>query len=214
MENSEAPPTPQPCGLDCSCNNKKGIATKTKLILFCIIIVCAGAVLANSIIKRSRQAHVPIKADYASALASNTSQAIKMDSLSERNIEKARGSFIPLPSLSSLDTVAIGYDGVFILLIKNESDKTPTMTKEITDAIGTIGAQGIRMGAFQLAVGTQNFEALNAQLPSPGVVIIMKGRGMRGVAGGDITQTKLLQACVAAMMPSGCGPGACRKRCN
>ena len=151
-----------------------------------------------------------MNADYASALASNAPQPIKKDTLSGNNGEKSISFFIPLPSLSSLDTIARGYDGVFILLSRNEAEKTSAMTKEINDAINAIGVQGVRMGAFQLAPATPDFKLLNAQLPSPGVVVIMKGKGMRGVAGNDITQTKLLQACIAAMVPSGCGPGACR----
>jgi hypothetical protein len=191
------------------------------MIFFSIIIFCAGAVLANSLIRKSRQPQMAAKADYASALASNCNSIVKKDSLTKVNTEQSSGAYIPLPSLASLDTVATGYDGVFILLIKSEAEKIPAMTKEIKDAINAIAVHGIRMGAFRLAAGTQEFDIFNAQLPSPGVVVIMKGRGMRGVSGGDITQTKLLQACVAAMLPSGCGPGACqsgsascKKPCN
>jgi hypothetical protein len=186
------------------------LSTRTKIILFSLIILCAGAVLVNSLIRKSRQPHIAEKTDYASALASNSAQTVKKDTLAKANTQQTSGAFIPLPSLSTLDTIATGYDGVFILLIKNEAEKTPAMEKEIKDAINAITVQGVRMGAFQLAAGTKEFEMLNSQLPSPGVVIVMKGRGMRGVSGGDITQTKLLQACVAAMMPSGCGPGACK----
>jgi hypothetical protein len=209
QENSSPQPA-QSCGPECSCNEKKGLSTRTKTILFCLIIICAGAVLASALIRKSRQPQIPAKADYASALASNSGPLIKKDSLTKVNTEQSSGAYIPLPSLASLDTVATGYDGVFILLIKNEAEKTPAMTKEIKDAINAIAVQGVRMGAFQLAAGTQEFDMFNAQLRSPGLVVIMKGRGMRGVSGGDITQTKLLQACVAAMMPSGCGPGACK----
>lgn len=209
QENS-TPQPPQPCDPKCSCNEKKGMSARTKMILFSIIILCAGAVLANSIIRKSRQPQEPAKASFASALASNSSMSIKKDSLSGQKTEKTGESFIPLPSLLSLDTLAYAFDGVFILLLKNESEKTQSMIKEIKDAINAIAVHGVRIGAFQLAGGTQDFTSLNAQLPSPGVVVVMKGKGMRGVSGNDITQTKLLQACVAAMLPSGCGPGACK----
>ena len=46
----------------------------------------------------------------------------------------------------------------------------------------------------------------SAQLKPPGVVVILKGRGMRGVQGADITETKLLQAYMAAMQPTSCCP--------
>jgi len=208
------PKQPQSCGPECSCNEKIGLSARTKMILFCIIVFCAGAILANSIIRRSHQTQEPAKADYASALASNPAPFIKKDSLSGVKVKKPAESFILLPSLSSLDQLAAAYDGVFILLIKNETEKTQSMIKEINDAINAMAARGIRMGAFELAGGTQEFAMLNAQLPSPGVVAIMKGSGMRGVSGNDITQTKLLQASVAAMLPSGCGPGACKTPCK
>jgi flagellar basal body-associated protein FliL len=208
------PEQPQSCGPECSCNKKKGLSANTKMILFIIIIVCAGAVLANSIIRRAHQTKEPAKSDYASALADNQSPIIKKDSLSEITAKEPGESFIPLPSLSALDQLAAAYDGVFILLIKNETEKTQSMTKEIKDAINAIAGQGLRMGAFQLAGETPEFAMLNAQLPSPGVVVIIKGKGMRGVSGNDITQNKLLQACFAAMLPSGCGPGACKTPCK
>jgi hypothetical protein len=212
-ENS-LPKQPQSCGPECSCNEKKGLSAKTKMLLFSIIIICAGAVLANSIIRKSHLAKKPAKAAYASALASNQSLLIKKDSLSEIKTEEPADFFIPLPSLSSLNQLAAVYDGVFILLIKNETEKSQPMTKEIKDAINTLAARDIRMGSFQLAGGTQDFAMLNSQLLSPGVVVIMKGSGMRGVSGNDITQAKLLQASVAAMLPSGCGPGACKTPCK
>ncbi len=181
-----------------------------KAILFCVIVVCAGAVLAKSIIRKSHKAQEPAKANYAATLSSNSSPIIKKDSLSSITTEKPAESFIPLPSLSALDQLAAGYDGVFVLLIKKEAEKTEAMIKEVKDAINAIAVQGVRMGAFQLNSGAQEFSMLTAQLPPPGVLVIMKGRGIRGVTGNDINQPKLLQACIAAMLPSGCGPGSCR----
>jgi hypothetical protein len=118
-----------------------------------------------------------------------------------------------LPSLESLDTVAVNYDGVLILMVKSEAETTKAITQEIGNAAATITAKGLRMGTFQLAPVSPEFESLITQVPSPGVIVVVKGRGMRAVAGTNITRTNLLQACIAAMGPSGCG-SQCGTKCG
>jgi hypothetical protein len=75
---------------------------------------------------------------------------------------------------------------------------------EIAASKNAITERGTRMGAFQLSSTAQDFAMLSAQLQPPGVVIIVKGRGMKGVSGADINQTKLLQAFMGAMQPTSC----------
>jgi len=48
------------------------------------------------------------------------------------------------------------------------------------------------MGTFQLSSDAQDFAMLSAQLQPPGVVVMIKGRGMKGVQGADINQTKII----------------------
>ena len=145
MENKTQQQNPQQCGPNCDCKTEKGMSQRTKIILLSVIIICAGAVLAAAIVRKSRQ---------------------------------------PAPSPSA------GY------------------------AANAIATQGMRMGVFQLASGTPDFELINSQLPSPGVLVVVKGRGMRGVAGKNITKTNLLQACVAAMQPSSCCPAGGNRVCK
>jgi hypothetical protein len=198
------------CGPDCTCIDNKGMSMKAKTILFFIIIVFAGAVLTNSIIRKARRSQAPANGTYASAICANAGQSIKKESLPSADSQKTGISITKLPSLSFLDDLAKVYDGAFILLLKDEPEKNRLMTNEVNGAMNAIGLQGVRMCAFQLEGGTQDFNMINSQLPAPSVLVIMKGKGMRGVAGGDIAQPKLLQACLAAMLPPGCGPGSCR----
>lgn len=108
----------------------------------------------------------------------------------------------------------LGSGGVFILVVKSDTEKTPAIAQEISYAANAIATQGMRMGVFQLASGTQDYEFINSQLPSPGVVVVIKGRGMRAVAGKNITKTNLLQACIAAMQPSSCCPAGGNRVCK
>jgi hypothetical protein len=62
------------------------------------------------------------------------------------------------------------------------------------------------MGAFQLNREAPDYTTITGQMTPPGVLVVVKGKGMRGVQGSDITETKLLQAYMAAMQPTSCCP--------
>jgi hypothetical protein len=210
-KNSSSSP---PCGPDCSCKTEKGLSVRTRLILVSLIVVCAGAAIAAALVRKSQQTPVPPSSSYSSALSITSAAQVKTDSSSQPAVLNKTVSFEKLSSLGSLDSMASNYDGVFILLVKNETQKTPAIAQEIGIAAAAITGRGLHMGVFQLAAGTPDFESLASKIPSPGVVVVVKGRGMRAVAGADITRTNLLQACVAATQPSGCcaagGNHACR----
>ncbi len=210
-------PESQQCGPDCACKDEKGLSKRTKIILLAAIILCAGAALTSAIVRKSSQAQAPTASSYASALSLKSSAApARADSTSGAGDTAKAISFAMLPSLASLDTLAANFDGVFILMVKSEAEKTKAIAQEIGCATTTITAKGMRMGAFQLSAGTPEFASLSAQVPSPGVIVVVKGRGMRAVAGTNITRTNLLQACIAAMQPSSCcsagGNGSCCKK--
>jgi hypothetical protein len=214
VENKVDQPEPQECGPDCACKTEKGLSRRTKVILLAVIIICAGAVLASSIMRKSRQAKTPAASSYASALSLKSVTPVKTDSTSGAGDTGKAISFAMLPSLESLDTLAVNFDGVFILMVKSEAEKSKAITQEIGNAAATITAKGMRMGAFQLAAGSPEFESLSTQVPSPGVIVVVKGHGMRAVAGNNITRTNLLQACIAAMQPSGCCPAGGNRVCK
>jgi len=197
------------CGPDCSCNPKKGLSIQVKLILLAIIILGAGAVLTASLIKKSHMAAAtkPSTGYAVSAFQTQSPLApsiVKKDTSGSSVDDTQLVSFKPLASISALNDVAQHDDGVFILLVKNEADKTPNLVKEITETKKAIATRGIRMGTFQLAGNAPEFAVFSAQLPPPGVVVIVKGKSMRGVQGADINKTKLLQAFIAASQASSC----------
>lgn len=204
MDTSKEDSTSSPCGLGCSCNANKGPSVQVKLI---VIIVVAGAVLATSLVKKSRlNASTKPATGYAVEAfgAQAASSVVKKDTSVSTVADMQVVSFKPLASISALNTVALDVDGVFILMVKNEAENTPFIVKEITETIKTIIAHGVHMGIFQLANDAPEYATLSVQVPPPGVIVIIKGRSMRGVQGADINKSKLLQAFMAAMQPASC----------
>ena len=207
------------CGTDCTCNTQKGSPGKFKLLLFLAIFIVAGTVLGNSILKKSRMATKTASIGYSTALTLDpeaSSPDVQKNSTTGKEVQLA--SLAQLPSLSSLDNVAQEFDGVFILLASYDSEVTPAILKEITTASNAIASQGLRMGSFRLNSDAPDFASIGSQLPPPGILVAMKGRGMRGISCANVTQDKLLQTCIAAMnggggcCPSGrptpgCSPG-------
>jgi hypothetical protein len=216
MDNSGQKPGSQPCGPECACNSsKKGMSTRTKTICMGIIIIVAGVVLGNSLIRKSRSAVPAPKPGYSSALSIKTSSSGTQQSpATETKPAMENISLAPLASLASLDTVAREVDGVFILLVNSDAEKTQVIQQEISAAANAITSRGTRTGIFRLAKTAPDFTALTTQMPAPCVLVIVKGRGMRGVPGNEITQTKLLQAWFAAMQPSACCPAGSKRVCK
>lgn len=197
------------CGPGCSCNTKRGLSLQVKLVLLAVIILGAGAVLTASLIKKSHAAaSAKSSTGYAvSALQTQSPLAasmVKKDTSGSSVDDTQLVSFKPLASISALNDVAQDVDGVFILMVKNEADKTSAIVNEVTAAKKAIATRGIRMGAFQLSSDAPEFAVFSAQLTPPGIVVIVKGKSMRGVQRADINKTKLLQAFIAASQASSC----------
>jgi hypothetical protein len=74
-------------------------------------------------------------------------------------------------------------------------------------AARTIEAKGIKCGLFTLKAGSADYDQIAKQMSVPGVLALVKGRGMSAVSG-EVTEAKLLQGYVAASSASKCGPGA------
>ncbi len=196
-EKNERDPTAS-CGPDCACNTKTKEFSRLKIILLAIIIIVAGAALGQSLIRKAHAATVPSPTGYSASLSLNPPQEKKQSDPSQPE------AFIPLESISSLNTVAQDMGGVFVLLVDNDAGKTPAIVKEISVARDAIASRGMRIGLFQLNRNSQDFAMASSQLKPPGVLVLVKGKGMRGVRGDEITQRNLLQAFMAAMQPSGC----------
>ena len=181
-----------------------------KIVVCILIVVAAGVVLARSVISKSNSATDQIQQSFAAIqpeAKADTSSALNATAKSDKAAPTLWGP--ELDSLASLNQVAASSDAVFVFLAADDQQANQTVTKEIDAAAKKIQAGGVLVSAFRLNKGAQNYAQVASQLSLPCVLAMVKGRGVSGVSG-QITETKLIQAFVAASRPaSGCGPSGC-----
>ncbi|NLF18961.1 MAG: hypothetical protein GX595_17155 [Lentisphaerae bacterium] len=120
-------------------------------------------------------------------------------------------------AISDLNRLAADQTGVFVFVPSRKADAAPPPKAPMEAAARTISAQGNKIGLFTLKVGTSDYEQIAMQVVAPGVLALAKGGGMKAVSG-EITETKLVQAFVAASSAGGgcgpasggCGPSGCK----
>lgn len=218
-------------GGDCCSPAASGAGKKWKMVVFLVIVVATGAVLARSLIRRSDSATDQTQQSFAAiqpeeaplpgtAIKAQTPTTSKNGSESasapsdttkeDMPVKAAPALWGPeLDSLASLNKAATNSDAVFILLAGDESQGSQTISKEIEAAAQKIQSAGVRVSAFSLKKGTQSYVQVAGQFSVPCVLAMVKGGGASGVSD-PITETKLIQAFVAASRPSsGCGPAGC-----
>jgi hypothetical protein len=112
-------------------------------------------------------------------------------------------------AFSELNTVAAKSDAVFVYLLgKEETSVNAATTQAMQAAVQTIEAKGTTCAIFTLKAGSPDYASLASEVSRPGVLAMVKGKGMNAVAG-EITETKLVQGYVAASSAGGCGSGEC-----
>lgn len=203
---------------------------KWRTVMFVVIVVAAGAVLGRSLLNKSNssagqeeQAFAAIQPATDSDTPSSSDSATKVQNPATTGISEntAKVSDTPsqdlsvkpastlwgpeLDSFASLNKAAMNSNGVFLLLAADDEQANQDITAQIEAAAKKIEAGGMRVSAFRLKKGTQNYTQVASQLSVPCVLVMVKGAGASGVSG-EINETKLIQAFVAASRPSGCCP--------
>jgi hypothetical protein len=224
---------PQPCcdGGSCCPSGSDGANKSWKIVVFILIVVAAGGVLARSIIRKSdisaeqgqdtfaaiqpvgiqdaSQPEAEAKTqDPAAAKSDTETPAVVKEDISDRASPALWGP--ELDSLALLDKVAAGSDAVFILLAAEDQQGNQAAIKQIEAAARKIQTGGTTISAFRLEQGAPNFANFAEQLSVPSVLAMVKGAGMSAVSADQITEMKLVQAFVAASRPSAgcCPPGS------
>ena len=229
---------PQSCsdGGSCCPSGSDGAGKNWKMVVFILIVIAAGAVLARSIIRKSDSATEqrqgtfaaiqpefiqdipsPLKAEATTqdltASRGNTATPAVAKEKTEGDVS-AKASLVlwesELDSLVSLNKVAADIDAVFVLLAAENQQDIQTITNEIEAAAKKIQAGGISISAFRLKQSAPNYANLTKQLSAPCVLAMVKGGGLSGISADQITETKLVQAFVTASRPSSscCPPGS------
>lgn len=222
----------QPCcsGGDC-CPPASGSGGKWRIVVFVAILVAAGVVLARSLLNKSdssagqeEQAFAAIQPAIGSDSPSsagtvteaNKPAATRDDAENAANPGIMTGQDVPvkavsvlwgpeLDSFASLNKAAVNSNGVFLLLAADDEQANQSIVTQIEAAAKKIEAGGMHVSAFRLKKGTQNYAQVATQFSVPCVLAMVKGAGASSVSG-EITETKLIQAFVAASRPSGCCP--------
>jgi hypothetical protein len=114
-----------------------------------------------------------------------------------------------IAELSELNGVAADTFGVFVFLPGKGETASKAPMAQMRGAARTIEPQlrGGKIGMFALKAGSRDYEQVASQMAVPGVLAMVKGKGMSATSG-DITETKLVQALVAASSAGGCGPAS------
>ena len=210
---------PSTSGDSTCCSPASGSYSKRKLVVFAIIVVAAGMILARSLMKESTDAGDDTQQLFAaigqgknceSSPQINAVTNVATSDKTEPTLWRAE-----LDSLASLNKVATDADGVFVLLAAEDQQGSQTITKEIEVAAKKIQSNGSRICAFRLKKDAPDYAQLAKQFSVPCVLAMVKGCGMSAVSG-EINEAKLVGAFVTASRPSsGCCPsGAGQSDCK
>ena len=191
------------CGPGCGCH-AAGSGGKTRWIVGAIILVAAGVLAARAVVKNSAPACKPASNDFA---------ALAFPALTHKPVAAVASTgavaVAEIGALNDLNMVAVGTDGVFVYLPGTNGISTNVPAAQIRDAAKTIEVQArIKIGFFTLKADSADYAQLAGQMAVPGVLAMVKGRGMAPVFG-TITEATLIQGFVAASSAGGCGAGGC-----
>jgi len=217
------------CGAGCACHTG-GASGKTKMLICGAVLLVAAVLVVKAVTKTSDTVTkapatgfaVPVgaaTAGSATELAPATgSTAVTPPAAAAESAQATGAAATTAPAAKSvgtmistlmeLNTVAISSDAVFVYLPGNEANATNGPTTALEAAVRTIGTQGAKCALFTLKPGSPDYSKLGPQTVVPGVLAMVKGKGMSAVSG-EITETKLVQGYVAAASAGGCGPSGC-----
>ena len=195
------------CGPGCDCGTT-GLGTKGKVIICVVVALVAAVVLARGFMTKARGQAEQGQEAFSATMPTTSGEVgpplAEKATVTEEKHAKSSLLSEPLKSLVSLNTVAADKDAVFVYLAAKgqEQSQSAKIEKEFKTAIGKVQAGGTSLAVFTLTEDSQDYAKVTRQVPAPCVLAMVKGRGMRVVAGG-IAEGKLLQALVAASRPSG-----------
>ncbi len=228
----------QPCcdGGSCCPSGSDGGNKSWKIVVFILIVLAAGVVLARSLLRKSdspteqgqntfaaiqpeivgdtpspQNAEATMQNPTASKGDTETSSVANEQTMEDVPDRASPALWGPeLDSLASLDKAAANSNAVFILLAAEDQEGNQAAAKQIEAAARKIRTGGTSISAFRLKQGAPNFANFAKQLSVPCVLAMIKGGGVSGVSADQITEMKLVQAFVTASRPSSgcCPPGS------
>jgi len=171
-----------------------------------IVLAAAGVMVVRGMVKSDKGSTQASTAGFANPAATQSAAGgadTKSDAAGagETTVGTTLGAF------AELNTAAAKTDAVFVFLPAREGTSAKVPSAPMKSAARAIEAKGMKCGLFTLKPGCADYEQIAKQMSVPGVLALVKGRGMSAVSG-EVTEAKLLQGYVAAGSASKCGPGA------
>ncbi len=193
------------CGPGCGCGAgaKPG---KVRWVVGVIVLAAAGVLVVKGVIKSDKATTQAATAGFANPAAAQPAAGTDATAgAAEATQETSVGT--TLGAFSELNQVAMKTDAVFIYLPAKEGTPGKAPATPMKAAARMMEGKGIKCGLFTLKPGCADYDQIAKQMAVPGVLALVKGRGMSAVSG-EVTEAKLLQGYVAAGQAGGCGPGA------
>ncbi len=193
------------CGPGCACGTSES-SGRGRMVVGVVILVIAGALVVRAMVKDNGAATANASPSGFAALAAAAAPA---PDTTANEAAPVADTLKELESLSDLNSVAGDAFGVFVFLPGKGEMASKAPLAQLRSAARTIEPQlrGGKLAMFALKAGSQDYEQLAMQMAVPGVVALVKGAGMSATSG-DVTETKLVQAFVAASRAGGCGPSS------
>ena len=191
------------CGPGCHCGASG--SGRWRWIVGGMVLLVVGALVVRAVAKGNGSSTAPAPTGFAVLPAptqtpapAGAGQSAVADSVKE------------LASLSELNTVAVDSVGAFVFLPGTNGTPAAVPTAVMQGAVKTMAPQlnGGKVGIFTLRADSPDYVQIASQMAVPGVLALVKGRGMAPVTG-VLTQTKLIQGFATASSAGGCGTGGC-----
>ena len=209
------------CGAGCGCNTS-GTSCRAGWAICAIVLIVAGVLVVRAMTKTNATSTRTEASTFATPVAASVTApgttpeappAVPAASApatpTGEIVQPAEASVgTPIGTFAELNTVAANSDAVFVYLPGKQASSVKAPISTMQAAVRTIQTQGAKCALFTLKAGSPDYDKLNPQLVMPGVVAMVKGKGMSAVTG-EITETKLVQGYVAASNAGGCGSGGC-----
>ncbi len=197
------------CGPDCGCHASAS-SGKTRWLIGAIVLVAAGILVVRAVTKSNATSSLTTATTFANPVASQTTVGASGASAeSAATIPAAETSVgTTIGAFSELTTMAAKTDAVLIFVPGKDGASANAPSAPMRSAARMIESKaGLKCGLFTLKAGSHDHAQIATEMSVPGVLAMVKGRGVSAVTG-EITEAKLLQGYVGACSSSGCPPGA------
>lgn len=194
------------CGPGCGCGTTAK-PNKARWVVGVIVLAAAGVMVVRGMIKSDKGSTQAPAAGFAnpaavqSAAGGGATTSDVAAAAEETTVGTTLGAF------AELNSAAAKTDAVFVFLPAREGGSAKPASAPMKAAARTMEAKGVKCGLFTLKPGSRDYDQVAKQVAVPGVLALVKGRGMSAVSG-EVTEAKLLQGYVAASSAGGCGPSA------